>query len=220
LRYYLIAFFCFSVFIHSRFSPLKILFSSFFFLFFCFFFFFIDEREAPIGRYRLSRWCSQMSIVPLVFRNWWDDVDRPVSRLLDQHFGTGLHRDDLISSLSGLGIDRPSLRSIFGNTYYRPWGNVTRQNSSGSSTIQLAKDNFQVGICRSVSHGTKRQRNRTPDRGAIRSKVNLRISCFLRISTILNYVQMWIFTNRIEFFFCSYVSPSTEQMLKYLTFLF
>ncbi|XP_025075239.1 protein lethal(2)essential for life [Pogonomyrmex barbatus] len=83
-----------------------------------------------------------MSIVPLVFRNWWDDFDRPVSRLLDQHFGTGLHRDDLISSLSGFGIDRP--RSIFGNTYYRPWGNVTRQSSSGSSTIQLAKDNFQV----------------------------------------------------------------------------
>ncbi|XP_071641610.1 protein lethal(2)essential for life isoform X1 [Temnothorax longispinosus] len=85
-----------------------------------------------------------MSIVPLVFRNWWDDFDRPVSRLLDQHFGTGLHRDDLISSLTGLGIDRPPLRSIFGNRpYYRPWGNVTRQNSSGTSTIQLDNDTFQ-----------------------------------------------------------------------------
>ncbi|XP_011058354.1 PREDICTED: protein lethal(2)essential for life-like isoform X1 [Acromyrmex echinatior] len=83
-----------------------------------------------------------MSIVPLVFRNWWDDFDRPVSRLLDQHFGIGLHRDDLISSLSGLGLDRPSVR--FGNRYYRPWGNVTRQNSSGTSTIQLDNDNFQV----------------------------------------------------------------------------
>jgi len=91
-----------------------------------------------------------MSIVPLVFRNWWDDFDRPVSRLLDQHFGIGLHRDDLISNFSGLGIDRPSLRSIFGNRYYRPWGNVTRQNSSGTSTIQLDNDNFQVGICRSI----------------------------------------------------------------------
>ncbi|KAH0951156.1 hypothetical protein HN011_005521 [Eciton burchellii] len=85
-----------------------------------------------------------MSIVPLVFRDWWDDFDRPVSRLLDQHFGTGLHRDDLISGLSGLGFNRPSLRSIFGNSYYRPWRNVARQNSSGSSTIQLEKDNFQV----------------------------------------------------------------------------
>jgi crystallin alpha B len=87
-----------------------------------------------------------MSIVPLVFRDWWDDFDRPVSRLLDQHFGTGLHRDDLISGLSGLGFNRPSLRSIFGNSYYRPWRNVARQNSSGSSTIQLEKDNFQVCI--------------------------------------------------------------------------
>jgi len=87
-----------------------------------------------------------MSIVPLVFRDWWDDFDRPVSRLLDQHFGTGLNRDDLISGLSGLGFNRPSLRSIFGNSYYRPWRNVARQNSSGSSTIQLEKDNFQVCI--------------------------------------------------------------------------
>ncbi|XP_020279376.1 protein lethal(2)essential for life isoform X1 [Pseudomyrmex gracilis] len=84
-----------------------------------------------------------MSVVPLVFRDWWDDIERPVSRLLDQHFGTGLHRDDLISNLTGLGLNRP-LRSVFGNTYYRPWRNVTRQNSSGSSTIQLDKDNFQV----------------------------------------------------------------------------
>jgi crystallin, alpha B len=87
-----------------------------------------------------------MSIVPLVFRNWWDDFDRPSSRLLDQHFGIGLHRDDLISNLSGLGIDRPPLRSIFNNRYYRPWGNVTRQNSSGTSTIQLDNDHFQVSI--------------------------------------------------------------------------
>ncbi|XP_011880232.1 PREDICTED: protein lethal(2)essential for life [Vollenhovia emeryi] len=83
-----------------------------------------------------------MSIVPLIFRNWWDEFERP-SRLLDQHFGTGLYRDDLISSLSGLGIDRPA-RSILGNRYYRPWGNVTRQNSSGTSTIQLDNENFQV----------------------------------------------------------------------------
>ncbi|XP_019888789.1 protein lethal(2)essential for life [Ooceraea biroi] len=86
----------------------------------------------------------RMSIVPLVFRDWWDDIDRPVSRLVDQHFGTGLHRDDLISSLTDFGFNRPSLRSMLGNSYYRPWRNVTRQNSSGSSTIQLQKDNFQL----------------------------------------------------------------------------
>ncbi|XP_018046445.1 PREDICTED: high affinity cAMP-specific and IBMX-insensitive 3',5'-cyclic phosphodiesterase 8A-like isoform X3 [Atta colombica] len=105
---------------------------------------FIDMPEI-VGymRQNYEKWKEyNMSIVPLVFRNWWDDFDRPVSRLLDQHFGIGLHRDDLISSLSGLGLDRPSVR--FGNRYYRPWGNVTRQNSSGTSTIQLDNDNFQV----------------------------------------------------------------------------
>lgn len=152
-------------------------FSSFFF--FGFFVFLTLKRKVPIGRYRLSRRCSQMSIVPLVFRNWWDDFDRPVSRLLDQHFGIGLHRDDLISNLSGLGIDRTPIRSILGNRYYRPWGNVTtRQNSSGTSTIQLENDNFQVGIRRYWFYDIERQRDRTL-RYAIRSKMNLRISFLL-----------------------------------------
>lgn len=86
-----------------------------------------------------------MSVVPLIFRDWWDDFDRPVSRLMDQHFGRGLDRDDLISRFSDLSLNRP-LRSILGNSYYRPWRNVTRQHSTGSSTVQIDnKDNFQVG---------------------------------------------------------------------------
>lgn len=109
------------------------------------YFFYVREEHRPVIIDCLID--SQMSIVPLVFRDWWDDIDRPISRLADQHFGTGLHRDDLISNFtSGLGFNRAPLRSIFGNTYYRPWKNVTRHNSSGSSTIQLDNDNFQVGI--------------------------------------------------------------------------
>ncbi|KAG7198577.1 hypothetical protein KM043_005941 [Ampulex compressa] len=87
---------------------------------------------------------KKMSVVPLVFRNWWDDFERPISRIMDQHFGSGLHRDDLISGFSGLGLNRAPLRSIFENTYYRPWRNVARPTTSGSSTIQVEKDNFQV----------------------------------------------------------------------------
>ncbi|XP_068972021.1 protein lethal(2)essential for life-like isoform X1 [Bombus flavifrons] len=86
----------------------------------------------------------QMSVVPLIFRDWWDDLDRPMSRLMDQHFGRGLNRDELLSRFSDLNLDRP-LRSIFRDRYYRPWRNVTPQPSSGSSTIQIDdKDNFQV----------------------------------------------------------------------------
>ncbi|XP_015179446.1 PREDICTED: protein lethal(2)essential for life-like isoform X2 [Polistes dominula] len=86
-----------------------------------------------------------MSIVPLVFHDWWEDMDRPVSRIWDQYFGRGLHRNDLVTGFSDFGINRP-LRSLLGNnsTYYRPWRTVTRQNSGGSSTIKMEKDNFQV----------------------------------------------------------------------------
>ncbi|XP_060817230.1 protein lethal(2)essential for life-like [Bombus pascuorum] len=85
-----------------------------------------------------------MSVVPLIFRDWWDDLDRPMSRLMDQHFGRGLNRDELLSRFSDLSLDRP-VRSIFRDRYYRPWRNVTCQPSSGSSTIQIdGKDNFQV----------------------------------------------------------------------------
>ncbi|KAH8257660.1 hypothetical protein KR038_005203, partial [Drosophila bunnanda] len=77
-----------------------------------------------------------MSVVPMMFRDWWDDFDRP-SRLLDQHFGMGLRRDDLLSSLSTL----PS-SSIFRN-YFRPWRTtLTRQESA--STINFTKEKFEV----------------------------------------------------------------------------
>ncbi|XP_026320443.1 protein lethal(2)essential for life-like isoform X2 [Hyposmocoma kahamanoa] len=75
-----------------------------------------------------------MSIVPMMFRDWWDEWDRP-SRLLDQHFGVGLRRDDLLSSFP--------TSSLLRNTYYRPWRtNLGRQESS--STVNLTKDKFEV----------------------------------------------------------------------------
>lgn len=78
-------------------------------------------------------------MVPLLFRDWWDEEDfhRP-SRLLDQHFGIGLRRDDLLNSLGA--FPRSSLRN-----YIRPWRTssaLTRQDSG--STIQSDKDKFQV----------------------------------------------------------------------------
>ena len=73
----------------------------------------------------------QMSLVPLMFRDWWDDFDRP-SRLLDQHFGLGLRHHDLL---------HPG--SLLRTGYIRPWRNITRQDS-GSSSITADKDKFQV----------------------------------------------------------------------------
>ncbi|XP_060536255.1 protein lethal(2)essential for life isoform X1 [Cylas formicarius] len=83
-----------------------------------------------------------MSVVPLRYRDWWDDEDwfyRP-SRLLDQHFGSGLRRDDLLSSFRECSA-RPSLSS---RHYLRPWNtsNVLQRQDSGS-TIQQDKEKFQ-----------------------------------------------------------------------------
>lgn len=84
-----------------------------------------------------------MSIVPVMFRDWWDDIDRPMSRLIDQHFGSGLNRDDLLTGLSSLSLARQ--RPLFsGPGYYRPWTNIARQNSGGASTIQCDKEKFEV----------------------------------------------------------------------------
>lgn len=82
-----------------------------------------------------------MSVVPLLYRDWWDEEDwfsRP-SRLLDQHFGVGLKRDDLLNSI------RTYPRSSLTRNYLRPWNTSTvLQRQESGSTIQQDKDKFQV----------------------------------------------------------------------------
>ncbi|XP_044263854.1 protein lethal(2)essential for life [Tribolium madens] len=82
-----------------------------------------------------------MSMVPLLFRDWWDDEDfhfsRP-SRLLDQQFGLGLRRDDLLNTFSSLP------RSSLFRNYVRPWRSTALQRQDSGSTIQQDKDKFQV----------------------------------------------------------------------------
>lgn len=82
-----------------------------------------------------------MSIVPLMFRDWWDDFETPFrsSRLLDQQFGTGLKRDDLISSFWNT---TPSAAMRSG--YVRPWGNRNLQRQESGSTVNFDKEKFQV----------------------------------------------------------------------------
>lgn len=112
----------------------------------------VDDRNLIRGIIKTNRSLSaDMPIVPLVYRDWWEDFDRPVSRIWDQHFGRGLRRDDLITGFSDVGINRSyapptSLRSLLGNTngsYYRPWRTVT-QSTGGSSTLKIDKDDYQV----------------------------------------------------------------------------
>ncbi|KAF4519163.1 hypothetical protein B566_EDAN008226 [Ephemera danica] len=65
-----------------------------------------------------------MSMVPMVFRDWWDDFDRPMSRLWDNNFGLGLRRDDLLRSHAN---------------YIRPW----RRPAAGQGVVvtQVAEPN-------------------------------------------------------------------------------
>uniref|UniRef100_A0A0A9ZAB5 Protein lethal(2)essential for life n=1 Tax=Lygus hesperus TaxID=30085 RepID=A0A0A9ZAB5_LYGHE len=78
-----------------------------------------------------------MSLVPLLFRDWWDDFDRErPSRLVDQHFGNVLNREDL-SSLVPSSMVRPA-------GYYRPWRNLINRQNSGTSNISSDSEKVQV----------------------------------------------------------------------------
>lgn len=74
----------------------------------------------------------------MLFRDWWDDFEMPrASRLLDQQFGLGLNRNDLLNSLNSLSISRPC------RNYIRPWNTTLTRQDSGS-TINADKERFQV----------------------------------------------------------------------------
>jgi crystallin alpha B len=78
----------------------------------------------------------QMSVVPLVFGDLFDELRRPVS-LFDQNFGMGMLADDLLD---------PSIVTPHRVGYYRPWRSHAARHS-GVSHIQNDKDGFRVSIC-------------------------------------------------------------------------
>ncbi|XP_066594707.1 protein lethal(2)essential for life-like [Prorops nasuta] len=85
-----------------------------------------------------------MSLVPLLFSDWWEDLDRP-HRLLDQNFGLGLTPDQLLTPSRLEMYAYPRERRNNPLVYYRPWADLLRQvEERGSSTVQADKDKFQV----------------------------------------------------------------------------
>ncbi|KAK0098969.1 hypothetical protein PV326_011993 [Microctonus aethiopoides] len=83
-----------------------------------------------------------MSLVPLLFSDWWEDLDRP-HRLLDQDFGIGLHPEQLYL----IQQNAPRLqRQRNPLTYYRPWAELLRRGEAGSSTVNADKNKFQVTL--------------------------------------------------------------------------
>ncbi|XP_019552781.2 protein lethal(2)essential for life-like [Aedes albopictus] len=91
-----------------------------------------------------------MSLIPIVFRDWWDDCwDTPLrtSQLLDQQFGSGISADDLLTALTSAAAAQSALQNQRRSRYNRPWRNssfAARQDSG--STVKLADDKFQINL--------------------------------------------------------------------------
>lgn len=105
-----------------------------------------------------------MSIVPMRFRDWWDDWEQQTalapfsrtSRLLDQQFGLGLRRDDLLSSFL-----KPQ-PSVLRSGYIRPWDSQALNRLDSGSTLNIDKEKFQVSGGARVDDGVGCARNLFP----------------------------------------------------------
>jgi len=83
-----------------------------------------------------------MSLVPLLFSDWWEDLERP-HRLLDQDFGLGLYPEQLVTPRR-LELYVPRRTSL---NYIRPWAELLRSSDKGgASTVEADKDKFQVTL--------------------------------------------------------------------------
>ena len=90
-----------------------------------------------------------MSLVPLLFSDWWEDLDRP-HRLLDQNFGLGLSPNQLIDPATLLDYTpallpaRERNRQLSPMLYLMQRANDAIKRNAGSSTVTADKDKFQV----------------------------------------------------------------------------
>ncbi|XP_014204974.1 protein lethal(2)essential for life [Copidosoma floridanum] len=84
-----------------------------------------------------------MSLIPLLFSDWCDNLDGP-HRLLDQDFGLGIYPEQLVTPRRvELYMPKPQLRS----NYLRPWAELLRGTErGGSSSVEADKDNFKVTL--------------------------------------------------------------------------
>nr|ACF21815.1 small heat shock protein [Macrocentrus cingulum] len=85
-----------------------------------------------------------MSLVPLLFSDWWADLDRP-HRIFDQDFGLGLRPEQLLApemlERYLVPLERPRRSAL---NYYRPWAQLAQRGDTGTSTVNAGKDKFQV----------------------------------------------------------------------------
>lgn len=87
-----------------------------------------------------------MSLVPLLFNDWWEDLERP-HHLMDQNFGLGLRPEQLLTPQHLELYLRPLRREQHIPNYLRPWAELLREaDKGGLSTVEADKDKFQVTL--------------------------------------------------------------------------
>ncbi|XP_057318504.1 protein lethal(2)essential for life-like [Microplitis mediator] len=86
-----------------------------------------------------------MSLLPLLYSNWWEDLDAPHS-LLDQDFGLGVRPESMTPRSLYLYLQQPKSTSRCPINYNRPWGELLRKGQGGASTVKADKDSFHVSL--------------------------------------------------------------------------
>nr|XP_034170830.1 protein lethal(2)essential for life-like [Osmia lignaria] len=87
-----------------------------------------------------------MSLIPMLFSNWWEGLDRP-HRLFDQNFGLPLSPEDLPTTLvpydPEVMVLRPRRRGL---RRFQPYERALERKTSGTSTVQADRNKFQVTL--------------------------------------------------------------------------
>ncbi|XP_053688954.1 protein lethal(2)essential for life-like [Sabethes cyaneus] len=91
-----------------------------------------------------------MSLIPILFRDWWDDWDtpHPTSRLIGRNPASGVTADDLLTALNSAAAVCSALQQTRPRAGHNcPWRNTSlasRQNSG--STVNVGRDKFQINV--------------------------------------------------------------------------
>ena len=89
---------------------------------------------------------NKMSLVPLLFSDWWEDLDRP-HQLFDQHFGMPVDPDDLLGRIAAPRTEMVLYKPgrLRNRSRYHPYS-LLRRGNRGASTVAPDKDKFSVTL--------------------------------------------------------------------------
>ena len=90
-----------------------------------------------------------MSLLPLLYSDWWEDLDHPHS-VFDQHFGLSLNPEDIIDritpSTSELLLYKPSRLHRASSRFHPFLHSLMKRSGRGASTVSADKDKFKVTL--------------------------------------------------------------------------